>query len=114
MTWRKTRQWSPVVGTFDVFLLAAADVTWTVHAVRSCRTRVNPSGEVWRAFRNGEPITTPRGAARSWRSRFTACAVVDELARLGLGRFFPKPFTTVRARRCRRRTERLRGERLCL
>ncbi len=58
---------------------------WTIYIVRARRTHVNPSGEIWRAQRDGIVVRCSRmQRVRSWRSRHAAMGAIEELARLGL------------------------------
>ena len=58
---------------------------WTVLLFRTRRTHGNPTGETWRGFRDGVPVT--RSSARgprllSWHSLRAAKEALEALARI--------------------------------
>ncbi len=58
-------------------------VAWKIYRVVGRRTRTNPSGEYFRAMRDGVVLRANQ-RVRSWLSRHAAMGAVEELARLGL------------------------------
>lgn len=55
---------------------------WTLYRIQGRRTHRNPSGEYWRASRDGTVLRLNQ-RVRSWLSRHAAMGAVEELVRLG-------------------------------
>ena len=85
MTWSRVVELEGEVWALNDGNKRACATRWIVALVRARRTTRNPTGEMWRAFRDGAPVT--RSSARgprllSWGSRYTAQTAVEEIARL--------------------------------
>jgi hypothetical protein len=77
-------QWELAGFTADGFDATSFRVSWMIYRVRGRRTRTNPSGEYFRAMRDGVVLRANQ-RVRSWLSRHAAMGAVEEIARLGLG-----------------------------